>query len=249
VENLDQQVHDVREEARGPFGGHSPGASDRSVRPLAVVAVVAGDGFEAAFRDFGVEDIVRGGQSTNPSTGELLAAMNEVNAREILLLTNNPNVILAAQQVAGLAGRPVHVVPTRNPAEGLAAVLALDPRSDAAANMSAMTRAARQVQSVVVTEAVRDSTLGDRTVRRGESIALGPDDRLVAVHANPHQAVKAAIAAFRPGFELVTIYYGDGSSLADAEALAHLLRQDAAGIEVEVVHGGQPFYRYLVAAE
>jgi DAK2 domain fusion protein YloV len=256
VENLDQQVHDAREERRGVFGEEPAGwpGSERlhdepRLLPLGVVAVVAGAGFEAMFGDFGVTALVRGGQSANPSTGELLAAIKGVHAREILVLPNNPNITLAAQQVASLSDRPVHVVPTRNAAEGLAALLALDPNRDAAGNVAGMTRAARQVQTVAITEAVRDSRIGGKAVRRGQIIALDPDDGLLAVDSDPHRAVRSAVAAFQPGYALLTIYYGDGSSLADAETLARSLRADPGGIEVEVVHGGQPFYRYLVAAD
>ena len=111
-------------------------ASDVAIRgprvPLAVVAVAAGEGLASIFRDFGVAAVVRGGQAANPSTGELLAAVEAVNADEVLLLPNNPNVVLAARQVAELADRPVHVVPTRNAAEGFVALLALDPGATAA---------------------------------------------------------------------------------------------------------------------
>jgi dihydroxyacetone kinase-like predicted kinase len=220
-----------------------------SALPLAVVAVVAGEGLEAIFRDFGVARIVNGGQATNPSIGELLAAIQDVDAREILLLPNNPNVILAARQVAGMAGRPVEIVPTRNAAEGFAALLALDPTEDAAANVAQMTAAARAIQTLAVTEAVRDSTIGARKVKRGQVIALDPDEGLVAVDGDPERAVRQAVKSLKPGYELLTIYYGDGSSLADAEAMAKTLGTEAGGVEVEVVHGGQPYYRYLIAAE
>jgi DAK2 domain fusion protein YloV len=249
VENLDQQVHDAREERAGAFAGDGRTRSQPRPPGVAVVAVVAGDGFDAVYRDFGVTETIRGGQATNPSTGELLAAIRRIEAQEIIVLPNNPNVILAAHQAAGLAGKPVHVVPTRNAAEGLAALLALDPNRDAGGNVTGMTRAARQVQTIAVTEAVRDSKIGGRAVKRGQVIALDPDDGLVAVDADAHRAVRAAVAALQPGHELLTIYYGDGSSLGDAEALAKILRGESRGVEVEVVHGGQPFYRYLIAAE
>ena len=103
---------------------------------------MAGDGLAAIFRDFGVAAVVQGGQSANPSTGELLAAIEPVEAREIILLPNNPNVILAARQVAAMTDRPIVVVPTRNAAEGFAALLALDPNLDAAANAARWTRPA-----------------------------------------------------------------------------------------------------------
>jgi DAK2 domain fusion protein YloV len=231
---------------RAAGNGHQP-ASD--LLDLAVIAVTAGDGLAAIFEDFGVARVVQGGQSANPSTGELLAAVGGVPARQILLLPNNPNVILAARQVASMSERPVGVVPTRNAAEGFAALLALDPALDAEANVEPMTRAGRDIQSVVVTESVRDATIGGRKVKRGQTIALDPDDGLIAVDRSRERAVLAAMAALDPGFELVTVFYGDGADLAEAEAMARKIGSILPGVEVEVRHGGQPFYRYLIAAE
>ncbi len=110
-----------------------------------------------------------------------------------MLLPNNPNVILAARQVAAMTDRPVVVVPTRNAAEGFAALLALDPGLDAAANAGPMTEAARAIQTLVVTEAVRDATIGGRKVKRGQTIALDPDDGLVAVDGDRDKCVLAAV--------------------------------------------------------
>jgi dihydroxyacetone kinase-like predicted kinase len=213
------------------------------------VAVTAGEGLAAIFRDFGVAAVVQGGQSANPSTGELLEAVGNVPAREVLLLPNNPNVVLAARQVASMSGRPVAVVPTRNAAEGFAALLALDPGQDAAANVGPMTEAGRGIQTVVVTEAVRDATIGGRKVKRGQTIALDPDDGLIAVDSDRERCVLAAMAALTPGYELITMFYGDGADLAETEAMARRIGTVLPGTEIEVRHGGQPFYRYLIAAE
>ncbi len=216
---------------------------------LAVVAVTAGDGLAAIFRDFGVTRVVVGGQSSNPSTGELLEAVKSVRAREVLILPNNPNVVLAARQVMAMSDRPVSVVATRNAAEGFAALLALDPTLDAASNAEAMTAAGRAIQSISVTEAVRDATIGGVKVRVGQTIALDPDDGLVAVDDDPTACVTAAVASLEPGYELLTIYYGDGADLASTEALTRQLQARVPGVETEVVHGGQPYYRYLISAE
>jgi len=267
VENLDQQVEGVRERAAADFAGapsdgdtqpvaHPAGATNGTgpatpaeLANLAIVAVAAGDGLAAIFRDFGVSDVVLGGQAANPSTGELLAAVKAAKGREVIVLPNNPNVVLAARQVAGLAGKPVLVVPTRNAAEGFAALLALDPDRDAAQNAAAMTAAGRAIQSISVTEAVRDATIGGRKVKRGQTIALDPDDGLVAVDDDPSAAVLAAVGSLERCFELITLYYGDGADLASTEALARRIHDVAPGAEVEVVHGGQPHYRYLLSAE
>jgi DAK2 domain fusion protein YloV len=254
IENLDNQAKDVRETRAAAFASESGGsatatASATDAPALAIVAVVAGDGLAAIFRDFGVAAVVQGGQSANPSTGELLEAIAAVDAREVIVLPNNPNVVLAARQVAGMADRPVVVVPTRNAAEGFAALLALEPSLDAQANAAPMTEAARSIQSLVVTEAVRDATIGGRKVKRGQTIALDPDDGLVASGGDRDAAVLAAVAALTPGYELLTLFYGDGADLAEAESMARRIGTATPGIEVEVRHGGQPFYRYLIAAE
>ncbi len=261
VENLDQQARDVREQRASEFTAAvrpaGPGATgpapvaptDRQVVPLAVVAVAAGDGLAAIFRDFGVAAVVQGGQSANPSTGELLQAIEAVNALETLLLPNNPNVVLAARQVAALTSRAVYVVPTRNAAEGIAALLALDPTLGAAANVDAMTSAGRAIESLSVTTAVRDAKVSGRKVRRGQTIVLDPDDGLVAVDGDRGRAIEAAVRGLRPGIELVTLFYGEGADLAEAEGTARLIGATRAGVEVEVRHGGQPHYRYLLSAE
>ncbi|GIW20230.1 MAG: hypothetical protein KatS3mg065_0526 [Chloroflexota bacterium] len=272
IENLDQQTRDVRERRAAEFAGAAavtPGgpapttlsepppasirdrptdATDTEPLPLGVVAVAAGPGLASVFESFGVNAIVDA-RAGNPSTSELKAAVDRVPAREVILLPNDPDVLLAAEQVARLADRPVRIVPTRNAAEGVAALLALDPATDAAANVEPMTKAARSIQSFAVTQAVRDAKLDGRRIHAGETIALGPDDCLLAVDRDLEGAVEAALAALRPGFELVTLYYGDGADLDEAERLARRLGELRPGIEVEVVHGGQPHYRYLVAVE
>ena len=269
IENLDNQARDVRENRAAAFtgtavadpstgpgpahraggDGRGPGAASVEAPALGVIAVAPGDGLAAIFRDFGVAAVVRGGQTANPSTGELLEAIQAIDAREVIVLPNNPNVVLAARQVAGLADRPVVVVPTRNAAEGFAALLALDPSLDAAANAAPMTEAARTVQTLSITEAVRDATIGGRKVKRGQTIALDPDDGLVASGGDREKTVVEAVAALTPGFELLTLFYGDGADLAEAETMARRIGTAASGVEVEVRHGGQPYYRYLIAAE
>ncbi|HSL33929.1 MAG TPA: DAK2 domain-containing protein [Candidatus Limnocylindrales bacterium] len=278
VENLDNQARDVREARASEFtGADAAAARSRTERsttepappaviavetssngsspetPLrpgpAIVAVVAGDGLSRVYEDFGVDQILHGGQTNNPSTGDLLRVARLARAREVVLLPNNPNVRLAAEQAAKVCkDKRIVVVPTRNAAEGIAALLALDPTLDAAANAEPMTAASRAIQTVQVTEAVRNATIGGRKVKQGQTIALDPDDGLVAVNGNRDKAVLAAIAAFEPGFELVTVYYGADATLAEAEAIARRIGQTAQA-EVEVVHGGQPHYRYLISAE
>jgi DAK2 domain fusion protein YloV len=236
----------------GSNGSHGPQTVeiDAALGP-ALVAVVAGDGLEKLFRDNGVDHIVQGGQTANPSTGELLRIARLAKSREVLLLPNNPNVRLAAEQAAQICtDRRLVVVPTRNAAEGIAAVLAYKPTADAAANLGPMTAAGRGLATVQVTEAVRDAKIGGKKVRKGQTIALDPDEGLVAVDSNRDRAVMKAVATFPVDVGIVTLYYGEGATLAEAEALAQRIGIARPGLEgVEVVHGGQPHYRYLISAE
>jgi DAK2 domain fusion protein YloV len=217
--------------------------------PLAVVAVAAGAGLARIFDSYGVAAVVHGGQSNNPSTGELLDAVEKIEADEILLLPNNPNVVLAARQASEMTKRLVRVVPTRNAAEGFAALLALDPARDATTNAEVMTLAGRAVQTLQVTEAVRDARIGGRKVKSGQTIVLDPDDGLLAVNSDAMKAILTALEALEPGFELITLYYGDRADPADAAEVARKIGEWREDLEVEVVQGGQPHYRYLIAAE
>ncbi len=230
-------------------GGGGGDVGSGSLAALAVVAVAAGEGMARIFNSYGVAAVVHGGQTANPSTGELLDAVEKIDADEVLLLPNNPNVILAARQATELTTRRVRVVPTRNAAEGFAALLALDPDRDATANAEVMTLAGRAVQTLQVTEAVRDATIGGHKVRKGQTIVLDPDDGLLAFGANRVKAMLAALEALEPGFELVTLYYGAGVDRTEAQAVAGRVMEWRPGLEVEVIDGGQPHYRYLIAAE
>jgi DAK2 domain fusion protein YloV len=224
--------------------------------PLGVVAVAPSDGLAQrlamtaeGFKEYVAFRVVHGGQTANPSTGELLDAVTSTPADELLILPNNPNVILAAKQVASMTDRVVHIVPTRNCAEGVAALLRLDPAQNAEENAEAMTAAARSILSLQVTEAVRDATVSGKKVKKGQTMVLDPDDGLLALDNDANRAVIAAFGRLKGGFEIVEVYYGAEGSLEDAEELASRIHEVAPGAEVEVLHGGQPHYRYLISAE
>ncbi len=269
IMDLDHQTAEVRQARHEPpgaiqappaFADPGPaavgGATSGPRVPLGIVAVAAGDGLAEALAAFGIADerlhvsIVRGGQAENPSAGEILAAIAASPGEEVVVLPNNPNVKLAAGQAAEMADRPVRVVPTRNAAEGIAALLEVDPGAGASGNAELMLEAGRAIQTFLVTEAVRDAVVSGRKVRRGQTMALDPDDGLLAADDDHDRAVLAGIAALAPGFSLVTLWYGDGADLADAERLARLVHDAWPAVEeVEVRHGGQPHYRYLISAE
>jgi len=168
----------------------------------------------------------------------------------VIVLPNNPNVRLAAKQAGSLAkGVRVEVVPTRNAAEGIAAMLALDPDSDIKDAIKGMAAAAYRIQTMQVTEAVRDARMGRHRVRKGEYIALGPSDGLLASDRDRTAAVMSAVRKFKPGFELMTIYRGEGVSRVAAVRLRDAVRAELPDIEIELVDGGQPHYDFLISAE
>lgn len=253
VENLDDQARDVddqREVRAVAFTGTAPAPAIAAEAPVAVVVVATGDGLAEAFRSLGAQAIVAGGQTANPSTAELVRAIRSVPSYEVVVLPNNPNTRLAAEQAAALSpDRHVAVVPTRNAAEGIAALMACDVSRDAQANAGPMLDAARAVQTLQVTRAVRDAHLGRRRVRAGQVIALGPDDGILAAGDDRTAVILEAVAALHPGFELVTLYYGADADADAADAVAGAVRAAHPGVDVEVVAGGQPFYDVLLAAE
>ena len=249
IDARDLPAAEVAEPAANGSRGPDPVEIDATLGP-AVVAVVAGDGLEKVFLENGAKHIVRGGQTANPSTGELLRIARLARSREVIILPNNPNVRLAAEQAASICDdRRLVVVPTRNAAEGVAALLAYKPTLDAAANVGPMTAAGRGLATVQVTEAVRDARIGGKKVKKGHTIALDPDDGLVAVDSDRTKAVLKAADTFPAGIELITLYYGADATLAEAEEMAARI---GAHLQLEppiVVHGGQPHYRYLISAE
>ncbi len=262
IENLDAQAAEVRDAREAALAddlgrpGPSTGGSsdDADVEPEtgrpAIVAVVAGEGLQQVFRALGVELFVDGGQAANPSTGELLRVARLARSREIIVLPNNANVRMAAEQAAAHAtDRRIHVLPTRNAVEGVAALLAMDPSRDAATNLGPMTDAARAVASLQVTEAVRPATVGGHRVATGDTIVLDPDEGLVAAGRDPIRAILEAAATLPAEAELVTIYTGSDAVATETSALVDGLRAMRPGTEIEVVDGGQPHYRYLISAE
>jgi len=250
VENLDRQAHGVRDrigEAAAIIAAATEVATSDGVH---VVAVVSGDGLARIFRTLGARAVVLGGQSANPSAGELAEAVAASGASEVILLPNNPNVRMAARQAADLCpGVRVEIVPTRNAAEGIAAMLALDSSDGAESAAHKMTAAAGRIQSMQVAVAVRHARVGRRRVEHGDFIVLGPTDGLLAADSDRTAAVLAAARRLKPGYELMTVYRGQNVPHPDAEKLGEALRSELNGVEIELVDGGQPHYDFLISAE
>src|ERR1700694_523843 len=224
--------------------GKAPEPSRRN--GIGLVAVVAGGGLAGIFRGLGGDAVVEGGQTMSPSTLDMLKAVEAVPYDEVILLPNNANVILAAQQVPDLTKKKVHILRSRTVPQGIAAVVAFNPERGAVENMTAMADAKDQVQTIEVTHAVRDSKANGLTVKKGDVIAL-INDKLKHSGADYGSVVSLALKDIKPEeYELVTVYKGQGAEEKDLKVLTEAIGRDFPGLEVEVQDGGQQHQPFLL---
>ena len=215
---------------------------------IAVVAVGAGDGIEDLLRSVGASALVRGGQTMNPSAGDIRDAIVATGASEVIVLPNNKNVVLAAEQAAAALGGAVHVLPTKSIPQGVAALIAMNAEAPLDDNIAAMQEAIAAVRTGEVTHAARATKIHGLEISQGQPIGLVDGDLKVAA-ATIAEAVQQCVALLIEGRDapLVTLYAGEGEDEASSAAIADALRAD--GIEVELVAGGQPHYPYLIGVE
>jgi dihydroxyacetone kinase-like predicted kinase len=216
---------------------------------VAVVAVGAGAGIEELLRSIGAIEIVPGGQTMNPSAGEIRAAIEATGAREVIVLPNNKNVVMAARQAAeGMPGR-VRVLPTRSIPQGVAALIAMNPELGFDDNFTAMEQASAAVHTGEVTLAARATRVHGLDIKRGQPIGLVDGDLVVAA-ATVADAVRQCVRKMIDGREavLVTLYAGADADPATTPELAESLEREF-GVETELVDGGQPHYPYLIGVE
>ncbi|HHB90608.1 MAG TPA: DAK2 domain-containing protein [Anaerolineae bacterium] len=256
VENMSIQTW--RRQGLWPEAGSGQGLSAEAPMALVeekewcvpVVAVVPGEGFAQVFRSLGVCYLVTGGQTMNPSTEELLQAIDRVPQQEVILLPNNKNILMAARQAAELAEKAVYVVASRTVPQGIAALFAYNPEASVAENAAAMHRAMADVHTIEVTEAVRAAAIDGVQVRKGQFLALR-DGALCCTGDDPIQVALQAVEDIlsREEDEVVTIYYGAPASETQAQALAQTIESRFPEVEVQVIPGGQPHYHFIISVE
>ena len=248
VENMQAQ-HE--EWAAGHRDADAPAGPDgqEAVPPrLGMVAVAAGPGLAAAFRELGASAIVEGGPTFNPSAGELLEAARRAGREHVFLLPNDSNVLLAAEQAASQEPELVTVIPARSTPAGLSAALGYQPEGEPSEVRSRMTAQLADVRAVEVTRAVRDTSIDGMQVAIGDAIAL-VDGRLAARADSLEEALLAAIGPLAAEAEVVTIYLGEQTDARSAEAVSRLVADAHDHLEVDVFPGGQPHYPYLASVE
>ena len=248
VTDLVEQVQEEEEWVR-THGGDV--RSDSSAVPVttAVVAVAVGEGTRRLLHSLGVQAIVAGGQSMNPSTAQILEAVERTPAKSVVVLPNNKNIVPVAQQVDALTAREVGVVPTQSVVEALAALVSYDPDATLESNLASMAEAAERVVTGEVTQAVRDGSAEFGTIREGEWIAI----TRAGIRAAAPSVVEAAIALcdeiVDDEHEIVTVVVGADVRVADTRRLEEHLALEHPNVEVEVHEGGQPLYPYLIGVE
>ena len=225
-------------------------AEPEEKKPYGFVTVSSGDGLSEVFKGLGVDRIIAGGQTMNPSTDDLLQAINSINADVVYVLPNNKNIVLAANQAAELAeDREVVVIPSKTIPQGITALINFIPDYSADENKEAMCEALSAVKSGEITYAVRDTEIDGKKIANGDIMGID-DNGISAVGKNIQDTTIELIDSLADeDSEVITIYYGEGMSEEDAEALRSRVEEKYPDAEVESTYGGQPVYYYIVSVE
>ena len=251
VTDLNEQVEEERwvREAAGAPGAGSDVEPSGSPPTTSVVAVVTGDGVGRIFRSLGVHHLVLGGQSVNPSTADLVKAVEAVGSEEVVILPNNKNIRPVAEQVDALSDKTVRVVATGSIVEGFAALLAYDPAAGASANVVSMGESAARVVPAEITRAVRDTTTDAGEVHEGDWIGISRDGVVSIADSAVMCTRLLLIRLLEEQHELVTLIEGEGARVADTRMIREWLGEEYPAVALEVHQGGQPLYPYLLGIE
>ena len=219
------------------------------VKPLGVVSVCAGDGLADVFMNLGVDGIISGGQTMNPSTQDILEAVNKVPAETVFILPNNKNIIMAAQQVAGLTPKNVVVIPSKTVPQGITAMLSFNPDGSVEENTEALTEALGMVDTMQITYAARNSDFDGYLIHEGDYLAIAGSG-LFGTSRDIKVLLRSLAEKVRDdGREYITIYYGEDIQEKHAQKAADLFAEICPDADVNLIRGGQPVYYYLISAE
>ena len=219
-------------------------------KPMGFITVSIGDGLNDIFRELGADYIIEGGQTMNPSTEDMLNAIDKVNAETVFILPNNKNIVLAANQAKALVeDKKIMVIPTKTVPQGITAIINFMPDADAAANEEAMLEAIQNVKTGQVTYAVRDTKIDDKEIHEGDIMGIG-DAGIIAVGTDIQNTAKEMLAAMvDEDSELISLYYGEEISAEDAESFAAEIAELYPDMDIDAQFGGQPIYYYVMAVE
>ncbi len=250
------KIDNMREEHREKLIKDAEKQEAAQVKPamphkeVGFISVSIGDGIGEIFKGLGVDYLIEGGQTMNPSTEDMLNAIAEVNADTIFIFPNNKNIILAANQAQALTeDKKIIVIPTKTVPQGIAAIISFDPTASAEENKENMKEALSMVKTGQITYAVRDTHIDDKEIKEGNIMGIG-DDSILAVGEDIAEITKETIDLMADEeTELISVYYGEDITEEDANALGEELQEKYPDCEVEVYEGGQPIYYYVVSVE
>lgn len=246
VDNMRLQHDDILD-GKGSNQAESTPAVERT--NLAIIAVAAGEGVENLFKDLGVKSIISGGQTMNPSTNDILDAINKANADNVIILPNNKNIIMAANQAVEVSEIPAAVVETKYISQGLTAMLGYNPDGTLEDNKTAMVAEMANVNSGQVTVAVRDTTVDGLEIHKDHFMGI-IDGKIVSEDADlVKETINMINQMIDEDKELVTLIFGEETDQATAELIAEAVEEANEDIEVEIVDGGQPVYHFLASVE
>ncbi len=237
IENMVQQHRELVEERA------------KNMKEVGVVAIASGEGFTELFKDLGVDQIVTGGQTMNPSTEDISAAVKKVMAKSVIILPNNSNIILAAEQAQDFTDKKLFVIPTKTVPQGIATMLAFDPEADGEANAENMKESYGEVLTGSVTYAVRDTEFDGQEIREGNFLGLAEGTIACCGEDMKDITVQLAQKLLEEKNDLLTIYYGQDTTEEAAQQIADEISEKYPDTDVEVISGGQPVYYYLLSAE
>ena len=223
---------------------------EASKKPLGVLSICAGDGFAAIFKDLLADQVIEGGQTMNPSADDIAQAINRINAESVIVLPNNKNIILAAEQAKALAeNRTIHVIPTKNVPQGFAAALEFNPEASAEENKTNMIHAMDNVKAGQVTYAVRNTSMNGFSIKQGDIIGLD-DKKILAKSSSTEETVMKLLAHMKEdSHQVITLYYGEDVKEDEAAALCEKIAEKYPDCDVDYHSGGQPVYYYIISLE
>jgi len=248
------QSTDDLDQVEAELESQEPKEEDAGVAPAekkyGVVAVCAGDGMASVFKDLGVDGVISGGQTMNPSTEDILREIARTPAEVVFVLPNNKNIIMAAQQCVDLVeGKQVMVIPTRTVPQGISAMLVLDPEADAESNVAAMEAARKNVRTSEITYAARDSDFDGFDIHEGDYMALADGQLFGTDRSITAMLERLAKADSQQNAEFISIFYGEDVAEGQANEALSIFQKECPNAEITLLSGGQPVYYYMISAE
>ncbi len=250
-ELIDIKVDNMRYEHNENYIGDKADIQEDEMpmKEYGVLSVAMGSGITEIFNDLNVDRIIEGGQTMNPSTEELLASIEKINAEKIIILPNNGNIILAAEQAKKISDKQISIIPTKTIPQGITAMLAFNPDLNIDENILHMTDSIKGVKTIQVTYSVRDSIFNDIKIKKGDILGIFNGD-IVSVGKDINLvALEVLNKAIKEDDEIVTIYYGDSVEASVAEDLLKKIENASDEIDVEIYDGKQPVYHYIISVE